>query len=81
MSCFAGNFCGFLGFVPPLFVFQNHIYVGAHSVFSLMVFFPLLFSLFINALCAMVTSMYHVYADDFQIHAGDTVDNFARCVE
>jgi hypothetical protein len=42
---------------------------------------PLLFSLFINDLCAVVTSMYHVYADDFQIYAGDTVDNFARCVE
>jgi hypothetical protein len=41
----------------------------------------LLFSLFINDLCAMVTSMYHVYADDFQIYAGDTVDNFACCVE
>jgi hypothetical protein len=25
--------------------------------------------------------MYHVYADDFQIYLGDTVDNFARCVE
>jgi hypothetical protein len=42
---------------------------------------PLLFSLFINDLCAVVTSMYHVYADDFQIYAGDTVDNLARCVE
>jgi hypothetical protein len=29
----------------------------------------------------MVISMYYVYADDFQIFAGDTVDNFARCVE
>jgi hypothetical protein len=38
----------------------------------------MLFYLFINDLCAMVTSMYHVYADDFQIYAGDTVDNFAR---
>jgi hypothetical protein len=53
-------------------------------MFSLMVFFlnfpmpqgsalrPLLFSLFINDLCTVVTSLYHVYADDFQIHAGDT---------
>jgi hypothetical protein len=42
---------------------------------------PLLFSLCINDLCAVVTSMYHVYADDFQIYAGDTVDHFACCVE
>jgi Reverse transcriptase (RNA-dependent DNA polymerase)/Endonuclease-reverse transcriptase len=42
---------------------------------------PLLFSLFINDLCRVVASMYHVYADDFQIYAGDTVSNFSRCVE
>jgi hypothetical protein len=42
---------------------------------------PLLFSLFINNLCSMVTSMYHVYKDDFQMYADDIVDNFARCVE
>jgi ribonucleases P/MRP protein subunit RPP40 len=30
----------------------------------------LLFSLFINDLCAVITSMYHVYADGFQIYAG-----------
>jgi hypothetical protein len=29
----------------------------------------------------IVTSMYHVYADNFQIYAGDTMDNFACCVE
>jgi hypothetical protein len=42
---------------------------------------PLIFYLFMNDICAMVTSMYHVYADDFQIYARETVDNFARCVE
>jgi hypothetical protein len=42
---------------------------------------PFLFSLFINDLCAVVSSIYHVYADDFQIYMGDTVDNFACCVE
>jgi hypothetical protein len=53
-------------------------------MFSLIVFFPyfpkpqcsalgpLLFSLSINDLCAVVTSLYHIYADDFQIYAGDT---------
>jgi hypothetical protein len=29
----------------------------------------------------LVTSMYDVYANDFQIYAGDIVDNFAHCVE
>jgi hypothetical protein len=42
---------------------------------------PLLFSLFIDDLCgAVLTSNYHLYADDFQVYAGGCRCDFSDCI-
>jgi hypothetical protein len=45
------------------------------------VFGPLLFSLFIDDLCeAVLTSSYHLYADDFQEYAGGRPCDISDCI-
>ena len=42
---------------------------------------PLLFSLYINDLPSVLSSSYHMYADDVQIYRSCKIDDSAICVE
>jgi hypothetical protein len=70
MSCVAGNLRDFFWFSSFAVRFlKTYLRRRSQCVFvNEVVSGQLLFSLFIDDLCAMVTSMYHVYADDFQIY-------------